>query len=927
MGKPARKLDISQIKHLRKKRKNNPAIGLIDSKTEPLKVEKKQYTFDPHISPEQQSDPIREKIKKIIPKLSGSNKERESALEKLKKLQYTFDSSIPPELHFDSKKAKIEKIIDKGLSGSHKEAKAALFKLKNLSKPYLNWAGKAERTSFEVPTVSLHTHERIDPRAVIEQVRKTNTVDYEKLSLFKKEGKLPTSQAIDFYQHEKLWKNRLIAGDSLLVMNSLLEKEGLAGKIQCVYIDPPYGIKYGSNFQPFTNKRDVKDKKDEDLTAEPETLKAFRDTWELGIHSYLSYLRDRLLLTKELLTDSGSCFVQISDENMHLVRNLMDEIFGIDCFVVSFPVKKKGSQKSSLISPVNDYLIWYSRTPKTTNQIKYHSLFNKRPFDPENLDGFIGVEINGKDYNLRNLKDPKGHYFDYLLNPKKVFQDYPTAKFFRADPLQCGGVRKNQSVPFTFKDKEFKPKEGSCWKTTAMDQNGKPSGMENLAKNNRLVIKGKNLYYRRYFSDFEYKALSNWWDNLGGASNQIYVVQTNEQIIQRCLLMTTDPGDLVFDPTCGSGTTAYVAEKWGRRWITCDTSRVAVTLAKQRLITANFDYYKLKNKNEGINSGFQYKTVPHITLGSIANNEPAKEEVLYDQPLKDNTKARVTGPFTVEAVPPPTVQSLGWDKKIPFKYEWLDKVKRSGIKGKRGIATDMDFSQLEKLSGFKFLHAEGVTKNPRSVVISFGPEHAPMDKRHVEQALSELQKKEKKPDVLVFASFHFDPEASRLINDCKSEKTKAVQIQMNMDLQTSDLKKKTSSESFWLVGSPDVEIKNSFGKNKNEYIVEAQGWDYYNPATGKIKSGGKNKIAMWVLDTDYDGRAVFPRQVFFPMAGKNDGWGKLAKSLKSEIDQSLMEKYRGTVSLPFKSGENKKIAVKIIDDRGIEYLKVLDFPK
>ena len=881
MGKSARKIDITQFKHKKKNRKNNPSSGLVSNKTEPLKAEKKK--------------------------------------------KYTFDCHLSPELKFDPKRAEIEKIIDEGLSGSEQSAKTALEKLKKKQEPYLNWAGKAEQSSFEIPTVSLHTHEKIDSRAIIEQARKTNSVNYEQLSLFKKEQIIPEKEAIDFYQHEKNWSNRLIAGDSLLVMNSLIEKEGMAGKIQCIYMDPPYGIKYGSNFQPFTNKRDVKDKKDEDLTAEPEMLKAFRDTWELGIHSYLTYLRDRLFLARELLTESGSCFVQISDENVHLVRNLMDEIFGRGHFIVSFPIKKKGSQKSSLISPVNDYLIWYSKSKKSSGFIKYRSLFTKRPFDSENLDGFKNVEINKQDFHLSKLKNLKGQKFDYSSNPSKVLLDYPNAKFFRADPLQCGGIRKNQSVPFVFKNKEFKPKEGCCWKTTAIDQGDKPSGMNLLAENNRLVVKGNNLYYRRYFSDFEYKSLSNWWDNLGGASNQIYVVQTNEEIIKRCLLMTTDPGDLVVDITCGSGTTAFVAEKWGRRWITCDTSRVAVALAKQRLMTSVFDYYKLKNQEEGISSGFQYKTVPHITLGSIANNEPPKEEVLYDQPLKDNKKARVTGPFTVEAVPSHIVQTLGKDKKISFRYEWLDEVRKSGIRGKKGIVADMHFARLEKCSGFKYLHAEGETKNPRSVIISFGPEHSPLDKRQVELALKEVEEKKEKPDILVFASFHFDPEASRLINEQSLKNTKAVQIQMNMDLQTSDLKKKTSEDSFWLIGSPDVEIKNSVGKDKDKYTVEVHGWDYYNPSSGNVESGGIKKIAMWILDTDYDGRAVFPRQVFFPMAGKSDGWTKLAKSLKSEIDENLIEKYRGTTSLPFKKGKNKKVAVKIIDDRGIESLKILHF--
>ncbi len=814
MEKSVRKIDITQIKHDKKKRKNNPSVGLVSNKTEPLKAEKKKYVFDEHLS---------------------------------------------PELQFDPKRAKIEKIIDQGLSGSAEEAKLALKKLKKKQEPYLNWTGKAERGSFEVPTVSLHTHEKIDSRAIVERVRKTNSVNYEQLSLFKKEQIIPENEAIDFYQHDKNWSNRLIAGDSLLVMNSLLQKEAMAGKIQCIYIDPPYGKNYGSNFQPFTNKKNVNKNtdKDEDLTAEPEMLKAFRDTWELGIHSYLTYIRDRLFLAKELLTESGSCFVQISDENVHLIRNLMDEVFGKENFISLILFKTATNQNANRIQRLYDCLIWYGKT----THIKFRRLYRSRT-NAEILNIFNKHDNNSnKRYKIAQLKSH--------LTERQI---------------------------------------------------------KNLNREKRLI---KNKYWKRYEDDFNYTEYDSIWTGTiisTFSREKTYAVQTSTIPIQRCILMTTDPGDIVFDPTCGSGTTAYVAEKWGRRWITCDTSRVAITLAKQRLMTSVFDYYKLKNQDEGISSGFQYKTVPHITLGSIANNEPPTEEVLYDQPLKDNKKARVTGPFTVEAVPSQIVQAIG-QEKIFFKYEWLEEVRKSGIRGKKGIATDMNFVRLEKLSGFKYLHAEGETKNPRKVVISFGPEHSPLDKRHVELALKEIETKEEKPDVLVFASFHFDPEASKLINEYGSKSLKTVQIQMNMDLQTADLKKKTADDSFWLIGSPDVEINNRSGKNKDEYVAEVYGWDYYNPSSGKIESGGKSKIAMWLLDTDYDERAVFPRQVFFPMSGKRDGWAKLAKSLKSEINMNLIEKYRGTESLPFKQGKNKKIAVKIIDDRGIESLKILDFPK
>lgn len=838
--------------------------------------------------------------------------------------------------------------------------------------PQLVWAGKAEHTSFEVPTVSLHVHERIDPRSIIEAVRKQNQSQGVQLSLFETaEENPPIRQAIEFYKHKHNWSNRLVAGDSLLVMNSLLEKEGMAGQVQMIYFDPPYGIKYGSNFQPFVNKRDVKDGRDEDLTQEPETIKAFRDTWELGIHSYLTYLRDRLLLARELLSESGSIFVQISDENVHLVRNLMDEVFGIECFIVTIPVKKKGSQKSSLIDPVNDYLIWYSRSTRVSGQVKFRPLFHKRELDFETLTEFRTVELlDGREFSIAALPNPDGIEQDYRLNPKQIFRDYTGAKLFRSNPLLSGGDRKNQSIPYTFCGKVYSPGKGRCWKTTVRTENGSTPGMDNLAMANRLIAGEYQLAFKRYLDDFGYVQLSNWWDGLGGTSNLVYVVQTNPEIIQRCLLMTTDPGDLVLDITCGSGTTAYVAEQWGRRWITCDTSRVAVTLAKQRLMTATFDYYQLANSQEGVGSGFKYKTVPHITLKSIANNPEIREgmnriqieqainkyadqETLYDQPLIDKSRVRVTGPFTVEAVPAPIVkqiddvinppvadQSIARSGETLRQSEWRDEMLKTGIRGKNGQY--ILFSRVEALPGTRWLHADAETKpndlgantvkesggtydKPMRVVISFGPEHAPLEQRQVTQAIEEAQTLVPKPKLIIFAAFQFDPEAAKDIDETNWPGVTLLKAQMNMDMQTEDLKKKrASNDSFWLMGQPDVALRRiDKGENKDKWEVEVFGFDYYNTKTGNIESGSVEKIAVWMLDTDYDGRSVFPRQVFFPMAGEKDAWSRLARNLKAEIDEDLIESYQGTVSLPFDIGEYQRVAVKIVDDRGIESLKII----
>jgi adenine-specific DNA-methyltransferase len=498
----------------------------------------------------------------------------------------------------------------------------------------------------------------------------------------------------------------------------------------------------------------------------------------------------------------------------------------------------------------------------------------------------------------------------------------------------------------------------------------------------------------RFYDDFPVFSLNNVWSDTGIAGRpgeKIYVVQTSPKVLERCILMTTDPGDLILDPTCGSGTTAYVAEQWGRRWITCDTSRVAVTLAKQRLMTAQFDYYELAHPDEGVGSGFRYKSVPHVTLKSIANNPEigqgmtreqidgaiakyADQETLYDQPYPDKSRVRVTGPFTVEAVPAPTVRSLEdieRDIEIPgsptklqqsiadFRHtetplldasvarkgptlrhtEWRDELLKTGLRGKGGH--HIDFSRVEPLAGTRWLHADAETKGvkPERVVFSFGPEYSLLEQRQVELAWEEARTLSPKPTILVFAAFEFDPEAAKDIDSMTKEKTGMTFLtaQMNADLLTEDLKKKrASNQGFWLVGRPDVEVR-SVKKSERApvvaglqtgsselYVAEVRGFDYYDTRSGTIESGGAAKIAMWLLDTDYDGRSLYPRQVFFPMADDDEGWAKLARNLKAEIDPELIEKYRGMTSLPFEPGPHKRIAVKVTDDRGVESLKVVD---
>jgi adenine-specific DNA-methyltransferase len=788
--------------------------------------------------------------------------------------------------------------------------------------PQLVWAGKEERASLSVDTVSLHVHERIDPYTVIQAVRNQGSF-VEQPSLFSKPAENPPlREAVDFYKHKHDWSNRLIAGDSLLVMNSLLEREGMAGQVQMIYMDPPYGIKYGSNFQPFTNKKTVKDNSDEDLTIEPEMIRAFRDTWELGTHSYLTHLRDRLLLSRDLLADSGSCFVQIDQANEHWVRALCSEVFGEDNFVALIPFRKKTMPLGSrVLEQMSDFIIWYAK--KLDYPLKYRLLYRMQSVEgdwhyqwAESADGKV-TRITEQQVN------------NHALLPRGV-------RLFMLKSLEPSGPMASGMVDFKFRGTTYRhPKNGFCTG---------PEGLARLEKANRLGIDGNRLAYKLYADDFPVSPLTAPWTDTIGPRDKMYVVQTSIEVVKRCMLMTSDPGDLVFDPTCGSGTTAAVAEEWGRRWITCDTSRVAVALTKQRLMTATFPYFELQREQDGVDSGFVYKTAPHITLNSLANGEPAAAETLYDRPVINRDKVRVTGPFTVEAVPAPMVSELNGEAAKPAadatmarsgptqqQNDWRLELLKTGARGVGG--TTIKFSRVEPLSGTKYLHAEAETAEgkPRRVVVSFGPEYQPLERRQVEAAWEEARNLDPRPEIVLFAAFQFDPEAAKDIDEMPAavtKKTTFLKAQMNPDLLTLDLKKKRSNnQSFWLVGRPDVELTTiSKGDDKGRFRVAVRGFDYYDIKSGEITSGDARLIAMWMLDPDYDGRSVFPRQVFFPNSGDKDGWNRLAKTLRAELDEDLFAAYFGTESLPFGVGKYRRIAVKIVDNRGIESLRVIDLP-
>ena len=851
--------------------------------------------------------------------------------------------------------------------------------------PQLVWRGKDQQdwSNLVVNAPPLYIQEKVHPKVLIDDLKRqsdraraANAQEQQGFvaDLFGDMAKdfngVPEGDAkTEFYQHDAHWSNRMILGDSLHVMASLAEREGLRGKVQCIYFDPPYGIKFNSNFQWSTTSRDVKDGNTEHITREPEMVKAFRDTWRDGIHSYLSYIRDRLTVARDLLTESGSIFVQIGDENVHRVRVVLDEVFGEDNFCSTIQATKTGSQSGGLLSNVADSVIWYA---KNKSDIKYRKFFVERPERAEDD-----------------------------ASP---------------DPVLSSGFSPNTSVPFTFEGKAFEPGKNHHWKTHM-------EGMTRLARANRLISQKTALRYARYFADYPVKEANNIWSDLGGASDLIYVVQTATKLIQRCILMSTDPGDLILDPTCGSGTSAYVAEQWGRRWITIDTSRVALALARARIMGARYPFYLLADSKEGqakeaeatrgvastqpsygnIRHGFVYERVPHITLKSIANNaqidvihahyqtllEPLRQqlnaalktqwqeweiprqanekwndatkklhaqwwqqriarqqamdasiaaqaefEYLFDRPYEDRKKVRVAGPFTVESLLPHRV--LGVDENgqqidpalhMPtagyarnFAQIILDNLATAGVQ-QADRAGKINFASLTPWPGTYICaegsysegaNAEGQGGNSKRAAILIGPEFGTVSRPDLVSAAREAS--DAGFDVLIACAFNYDALSSEF---SKLGRIPVLKARMNADLHMADDLKNTGKGNLFVIfGEPDITIH----PEGQQIRVQVNGVDVFHPNTGQVHSSNAEEIACWFIDTDYNEESFFVRHAYF--LGSGDPYKSLKNTLKAEIDMDAWATLNSDISRPFDKPKSGRIAVKVINHLGDEVMKV-----
>lgn len=805
--------------------------------------------------------------------------------------------------------------------------------------PELFWMHKYgsadDQTRLAVDIRSLYRHEHIEPETMIHRLYKISKSDTAQNDFFVNEtfgnllgGVDELDKPKHYYKQMHDWRNRLIQGDSLLVMTSLLEREGMAGKVQMTYIDPPYGIKYGSNWQMRVSDRTVKDS-DENLSGEPEVIKAFRDTWVLGIHSYLTYLKERLLVARDLLTESGSCFVQISDENVHLVRCLMDEVFGSEQFCALITLQKTTGAGSPAIGTdvlpaTNDYLLWYARSSKS---VKYRQLYMERSGE-----GWVN-------YNYVRL--PDGTHRRMTPDEASSWSSLPSgSKVYRRDNLTSASSSGEASKAFVFEGKPYSPGKAG-WKTSH-------AGIARLASVNRLEAYGSTLSYRRYAEDFPFFRLTNLWDDVltgGYADEKLYVVQTLKKIVERCLLMTTDPGDLVLDPTCGSGTTAFVAEQWGRRWITTDTSRVALNIAKTRLTTATFPWYMLHDQNgEDIRQGFNYRKVKHVTLRSLANDESPEEETLYDQPDVDRKRLRVTGPFTVETLQSFEPTSPGMVESGEAEAEgmqrFIDRVfahlQSAGIKN--GIRNENAvFTKINSLA-HEALHAEGwytTERGEAKAYLYIGPQFGMVSRQAVNEAIKECRLRGD-ADWLVLMGFAFESDIENREVGTKLGGFMVTKVRMHDDLMQEGLvKKDKKAASFVTIGEPDIHPEK---QKDGSTVIEIRGLDIYDPIRDEVKPRSAADIAYWMVDDDYDGSSFIVRQVFFCGGDKDefDKWKKglsdiakqmtkkkVEQTLKVEIDDEAFDRLYGFRSHAIPSKKGRRVAVRVVSQFGEESTKVI----
>jgi adenine-specific DNA-methyltransferase len=772
--------------------------------------------------------------------------------------------------------------------------------------PELFWLNKK---TLETDVCTLYKKEHISPKVLIEKLYRLKEAEFAQLAINYSSGNDggPSKNLPEYYQHQENWANRFIQGDSLLVMTSLLEREGMAGSVQMIYFDPPYGIDFKGKWHKQTNACSIS-AHDDNLSDEPDKVKAYRDTWKFGISSYLSFLRERLIKARELLAESGACFVQISDENVHLVRCVMDEVFGRKNYVANIIFKTCSNTRHKRLSIVNDYIIFYAKNIK---KLKYHKLYTEKKRDL-------------KRFNLVELDDGT------IVNVNQLDRVDESLRPFCSEKLQSSSGAGNTVYPFEYKGKIYKPSPHRGWRCAV-------EHLKKLAQENRLLVYCNTLRYKYYYDDFRVAEINNLWDEQLSEKNKTYVVQTSVTVLQRCLLMTTDPGDIVLDPTGGSGTTAYVAEQWGRRWITIDTAGIAFNIAKKRLITAVFPYYELYDeKGPDIRQGFIYKTEPHTTMRTVIYDEEPMKEILYDKAKEDKNRFRITGPFTVETLhshePLATKEANESEALNDFKQEIFDNLKSAGIKN--GIKNEQAvFIRLASLS-HSVLHVVGfynASDGEKKAYFHIGPQFGTVTKQAANAAVKECRR-QSDANWLIILGFSFESNLNETV-DTSLDHFDVTFVRMNEDLlqPSSLLKEDNKAAPFVIIGEPDIQRRSNF--------VEICGIKIYNPIKNRFESREIfDIITYWMLDDNYDGSHFIAKQIFCCDGNKKEfhQWRKILSTLQTlckrtqaplniEIDEDAFDRAYGSISHPITIKQaGQKIAVRMFGQFGEENMRILE---
>ncbi len=764
----------------------------------------------------------------------------------------------------------------------------------------------------------LYIREKIRPEAFIGSLRREDTQG----SFFESFNGLPSKNAqYEWYRHKANWQNRIIHGESARVMASLAGREGLTGQVQMIYFDPPYGIGFKSNFQTKTNNLETAENR-RGLPNDTRTLTAFRDTYERGVHSYLDQMIEKLTLCRELLTESGSVFVQIGKENLHRMALILDEVFGAENSVSQITYSTGGTRTSSTLPSVSSYLLWYA---KDIEKVKYRQLYESVASRKEMLDLFSwDARIELEDGTTRPLTAEE------KADPDK---NIPTSARLcqRRGLVSQGFSQTGRSEPYTWNGGEYQTGDTLHWSVSH-------SGLDRLAELDRLdalTAADSLLYWKRYEEEVPGKEVSNVWGTMN-PSNKLYVVQVSEKVVERCMLMATDPGDLVFDPTCGSGTTAAVAETWGRRWITCDTSPISVAIARQRLITSTYPYWVVADSTNSKDpaKGFNYKSVTKVSAGILAYDRDVEATPLVDKPEENKKIARVASAFTVESSSPlthvPFDGSFDDDaEQVPqhrpvehsdFVEKVVAALKLNSISSGRNAtdsASDIQVTEIEPWPGNWISHlvsytpADNQDQAPKHAALFVVPEDTPASAELLRRVALDTASQIDDADLVIVVALAFEAEADAE----KFGRVNVMRVQMHRDLQLSDLKPDDKHQAFVMVGQPDVEVKTYAN---GELAVELRGFDTYDPTNGNVKSGGKNDVDCWMIDTNYDGESFFARRIHFPGSDNDKIMKRLKKELGNTLDLVRWDRMLSTKSARFSVPETGRIAIKIITTAGNE---------